>query len=299
MSPEASREAAGRRVAFELEPEPGRVIRGDVRLPAARPGRAEAEPDRSIVVCHGFKGFKDWGFFPYLCERLASEVDAMAVSFNFSGSGIGADLETFTDLEGFGRNTFSREVEDLQTVVEGVRLGRLGSVEIPSPPRLGLVGHSRGAAAVVLVGAERPEVAAVATWAGIASVSRYEAWFEESMGPDGVMHVVNARTGQRLPLYRDVLDDLRANRERLDMEDAAGRLGSRLLVVHGTDDEAVPVGEAVRLSAAAREANLEIIEGAGHTFGASHPFPGTNPVLEEAIALTAAHLRSLFTEDSA
>ena len=107
---------------------------------------------------------------------------------------------------------------------------------------------------------------------------------------------MNARTGQRLPLYRDVLDDLRRNRAALDMETAAGRLGSTLLIVHGTADEAVPVGEAHALHGAAGEAELSIIEGAGHTMDASHPFPGTNPRLDEAIRLTVSHFGRHLTE---
>jgi dipeptidyl aminopeptidase/acylaminoacyl peptidase len=295
MSPEEPREGVIPPVAFELEPERGRIIRGDVRLPLSRDRAAGTAIDRAIVVCHGFKGFKDWGFFPYLSERLVADTEAIVVTFNFSGSGIGPDLQSFTDLEGFAHNTFSREVEDLETVVRGLRRGRLGEVSISPPERLGLFGHSRGAAAVVITGAGLPEVDAVVTWAGIASASRYESWFEASMGAEGMMYIVNTRTGQQLPLYRDVLDDLRENRERLDMETAAERLGDRLLVIHGSEDEAVPTEEASRLHAAAgADAELVIIEGAGHTFGVSHPFPGTNPWLEEVISLTAAHFQRLF-----
>lgn len=285
MSPDASHVSGVQRVPFQLEPAPGRVVRGDVRIPGT-----DSPGVRAIIVCHGFKGFKDWGFFPHLAERLAADTDSVTVSFNFSGSGIGPDLESFTDLEAFGHNTFSREIEDLEAVVSGMLGGRLGEAEVPVPSRLGLVGHSRGAASVLLVGAARPEVQAVVTWAGIGSVFRYESWLSESLDADGVMHVLNARTGQQLPLYRDVLDDLRARRERLDMEGAARRLGHRLLLVHGSDDEAVPPEEGrILQQATGGSALLAIVAGAGHTFGASHPFPGTNPLLDEAVGLTVDH----------
>jgi pimeloyl-ACP methyl ester carboxylesterase len=112
------------------------------------------------------------------------------------------------------------------------------------------------------------------------------------------MEVLNARTGQRLPLYRDVLDDLRANRGTLDMEAAAGRLGPALLIVHGTADEAVPVAEAHSLHAAAGTAELAIIDGAGHTMDASHPFPGTNPRLDEAVSRSVAHFAAHLAQES-
>jgi pimeloyl-ACP methyl ester carboxylesterase len=299
MSPEESSKPAVHRVPFEIPVHNG-ILRGDIRRPANESSENSGDPANIvIVVCHGFKGFKDWGFFPYVAESFARHTGATAVSFNFSGSGIGPDLENFTDLEGFARNTFSREVSDLQTILDGVRAGQLGNAPLDPPSSVGVIGHSRGAAAAILVGARRPEIRAVATWAGIGSVYRYEDWFAESLGDGDEMEVLNARTGQRLPIYRDVLDDLRAHRTELDMQEAAGRLGPALLIVHGTADEAVPVAEAYALAAAAGNAELAVIDGAGHTMDASHPFPGTNPRLEEAVSRTVAHFRSLLTEESA
>ena len=284
-------------VPFEV-PVVGGLLRGDIRSPGDAPSVPHGRTKRLIVVCHGFKGFKDWGFFPYLADSLANRTGATVVSFNFSGSGIGPDLQNFTDLEGFAHNTFSREVADLEAILDGIRTGQLGEARLDPPDSVGIVGHSRGAAAAILVGASRPEVQAVVTWAGIASVFRYEAWFAESLGDGDVMEVLNARTGQRLPLHRDVLDDLRANRGALDMEAAASRLGPALLIVHGTADEAVPVAEAHSLHAAAGTADLAIIDGAGHTMDASHPFPGTNPRLDEAVSRSVAHFEAHLAEES-
>ena len=276
----------------------GGLLRGDIRVPGESPSVPHGRTKRLIVICHGFKGFKDWGFFPYLADSLANRTGSTVVSFNFSGSGIGPDLENFTDLEGFAHNTFSREVADLEAILDGVRAGQLGEARLDPPYSVGVIGHSRGAAAAILVGASRLEVQAVVTWAGIGSVFRYETWFAESLGDGDVMEVLNARTGQRLPLHRDVLDDLRANRGDLDMEAAAGRLGPALLIVHGTADEAVPVAEAHSLQAAAVTAELAIIDGAGHTMDASHPFPGTNPRLDEAVSRSVAHFEAHLTEES-
>ena len=294
MSPEESRALAVSRLPFELRPEPGLVIRGDVRSTPS----TDRSPSAAIVVCHGFKGFKDWGFFPYLSERLAADVGCTVVSFNFSGSGIGADPESFTDLEGFSRNTFSREVRDLETVLEALGAGSLGEVPAAPPERVGLIGHSRGAAAVVLVGERRPEVAGIVTWGGIGSVFRYEGWFAEGLGDADVMYVLNARTGQEMPIRRDVLEDMRRNRTALDMPAAAGRLAAPLLIVHGSHDEAVPVSEAYALRDASMAARLEIIEGASHTMDASHPFPGTNPNLERAVDLTVEHFTATLRQEN-
>ena len=290
MSPEETRASIARRQPFELRPAPGRVIRGDVRSPASGAWVSR----RAVVVCHGFKGFKDWGFFPYLCNRLAIDTGATVVSFNFSGSGVGPDLENFTDLDVFSRNTFSWEIEDLELILNGLQGGRLGDVVIDPPACVGLIGHSRGAAAAILVGSGRPEVSGIVTWGGISSVFRYESWFADQLGDGDLMHVTNARTGQELPIRRDVLTDMRTNRSRLDMLAAAGRLQVPLLIVHGSEDEAVPVSEASRLGKAATSARVKVIEGASHTMDASHPFPGTNSKLEQAVNLTSDHFRQTF-----
>ena len=82
------------------------------------------------------------------------------------------------------------------------------------------------------------------------------------------------------------------------MEAAASRLGPALLIVHGTADEAVLVAEAHSLHAAAGTADLAIIDGAGHTMDASHPFPGTNPRLDEAVSRSVAHFEAHLAEES-
>jgi fermentation-respiration switch protein FrsA (DUF1100 family) len=60
--------------------------------------------------------------------------------------------------------------------------------------------------------------------------------------------------------------------------------------VHGDSDESVPVAEG-RLLAAGGRGELCAIPGAGHTFGAVHPFGGRTPHLEQALAATIEFLR--------
>lgn len=105
----------------------------------------------------------------------------------------------------------------------------------------------------------------------------------------GRLEVLNARTGQMMPLGIGLLEDVERNGERLDILKAAARLQVPCLIIHGTDDESVNVAEGERLAAAAPEATtrFERIEGAGHTFGAVHPFEGTTEHLTRAIDLTA------------
>lgn len=275
--------------AFDL---PSReTIRGDAWIPEA------AAADCALVICHGFKGFKDWGFFPYLAEELARRTGFLAVCFNFTGSGVVESTEEFDDLDAFARNTFTRELQDLEAVLDRLAAGRIGEVEVAPSSRFGLLGHSRGGATAVLKAALRRQVAALVTWAAIDSVERYEAEYAEAWERDEPVFIENKRTEQMMPLYRNVLDDLRAHRERLDVLRAAAALEIPYLIVHGTDDESVPPAAAERLAEAAGErASLVTIGGAGHTMNAAHPFTGSNAKLERAIELSARHFRAALLE---
>lgn len=262
------------------------LLRGDLWEPAA------SEPAEVIVVCHGFKGFKDWGFFPYVAEELARRVRRRTVSFNFTGSGVGERLEEFTELEKFARNTFTREREDLGAVLDRLSAGSLGGVETEPARHFGLLGHSRGGATALLEAATRSRVRGLVTWSAIAGVERYEAEYAPRWEAGETVHIENARTGQRMPLERNILDDIRANRERLDLERAAASLRVPYLIVHGVEDASVPPAAAERLQRATGTiGELSLIEEAGHTYGAGHPFEGSNPQLEEAIERSAEHLR--------
>ena len=50
-----------------------------------------------IILVHGFKGFKDWGSFPYAAKYFAKE-GYFVLTFNFSHNGIGDNLTEFTEL---------------------------------------------------------------------------------------------------------------------------------------------------------------------------------------------------------
>ena len=270
------------RTRIETTPPHGDVIRADVRRPAT------AAPRTAVIVAHGFKGFKDWGFFPLVCDRLALD-GHLVVSFNTSLNGVGAGLLDFTDLDAFGRNTVTREVEDLHWMVDRTLDGDWSAGR--RPDALGLVGHSRGGGNAIVVAAERRDVTSLVTWAAVSTFHRWTADQERDWAATGVTHILNARTGQEMPLYRTLRDDLRANAERFDVLAAAGRVRAAWLIVHGAEDATVAREEARRLAGASAAAELLVLEGSGHTFEAVHPLEQTAPALEVALAATLRHLR--------
>jgi dienelactone hydrolase len=266
---------------FLREPRPGEVIRGDLRIPEGPPPRS------AVVVVHGFKGFKDWSFFPYVCSRLVGAGYAV-VSFNFARNGVGEDLSHFGELHRFASNTLSLELDELSAIVDETVSGDL----LPRRPRqVGLLGHSRGGGQAVLGAAADHRVDALVTWA---AVSHFDRWTDETKAQwrgEGHVVVLNQRTGQQMPLNVTLLEDYEANRDRLDIRAAAGRLQAPWLIVHGGDDLTVRPDEADALARASRGARVALIENAGHTFDVGHPFQGPSPQLEEAVAHTVAHFR--------
>ncbi len=266
----------------------GGVLHGLLDLPEA-PGRRPV-----VVICHGFKGFMEWAFFPPLASLLA-ERGFVAVRFNLSGAGMQPGDETVTDPAAFRANTHSAEVADLLRVLAAAASGEIGAGRIDGG-RLGLCGHSRGGAAAILAASHpswKQRILALVTWAAISRVDRYDAEEKRRWREVGELAVVNSRTGQRLALGSALLDDIEGHGgDSLDILAAAGRRSAPWLIVHGEADETVPAAEAAALDArAADPRQLLLIAGANHTFGARHPFAGPTPALIQALNATQTWFR--------
>lgn len=249
-------------------------MRGDVRTA----GRARP----AVVICHGFKGFKDWGYFPVTADRLA-RAGCAAVSFNFSGAGVGDDGETFDEPERFGRNTYSAQLADLDIILQALGSGSLGL----EPSAVGLLGHSMGGGVAILRAARDRTIQALVTWASVARFGRL--WRDDQIADwrrTGRLDVVNQRTGDVLPLYPDIVDDLEQNQGSLDVLRAAGDVRVPWLIAHGSADETVPVGDARELSKGAPGATPLILDRAGHTFGIKHPWSGSTEAFDRLLEAT-------------
>jgi dienelactone hydrolase len=259
-----------REVSFAVDDARGDAVHGDVRW--VEDGRVKP----AVLFCHGFKGFKDWGPFPDWGRALA-RAGFVAVHLNFSYNGVTPEAPTeFTALDAFAQNTYTRELDDVDAVVEAAATGGLREAPIDAE-RIGLMGHSRGGGIALLQAARDDRVSALATWAAVSGfVERFTDEQKKDWETQGYTEVVNSRTGQVLRLDKVLFDDAMAHQDALDVRAAAERLDTPWLLVHAPDDAAVPFHEAELL--AERNGSALLVEASGgHTFGGSHPHEGDIP----------------------
>lgn len=251
--------------------------------------QADGQAKPVIIFVHGFKGFKDWGHFNALADYVARR-GFVFLKLNLSHNGVvvggSGDLE---DLEAFGRNNFSIELDDIGTLLDA--LHQPGATPLPPAEldlsRLALIGHSRGGGLVLLKAAEDARVTAVVGWAAISTIEqRWGAEVMQRWQAEGVHYIDNARTGQRMPLYYQLAEDYTANRARLDIPvRVRDDLRQPVLLVHGDQDETLPVQMAHDLHRWKPDAELIIVPGANHVFGSKHPWEAAElPPQAQAIA---------------
>ncbi|WP_440116069.1 alpha/beta hydrolase family protein [Paenibacillus sp. QZ-Y1] len=265
--------------AFELATGRDAVIRGDI-FPAQQTAQGV------IILAHGYKGFKDWGMFPYAATQLSTNHHVL--TFNFSHNGVGEDLEQFSELEKFAVNTYSQELADLVNVLDYVPTqSELGGLPVY------LIGHSRGAGVSLVYALDHSDqISGVISWNGVTNLDLFTAEQKEEMRTHGRSHVINGRTGQQMPLDVCIIDDLEQHRERYAIIDRLSSSPLRVALIQGTED-----GKRLRDgSAALVQARPDIpwhqIPGGNHTYNTVHPFTGTTPQLEQVITETLRQLEA-------
>jgi pimeloyl-ACP methyl ester carboxylesterase len=242
----------------------GRLAEYDIQLP----GKVE-ETKEIVVLMHGFMGFKDWGCWS-LVQNLFVENGLAFCKFNVSHNGTTVESPyDFVDLKAFKENNYSKEIFDLEMVIQ--EMYRLFGQEI----RIHLIGHSRGGG-IVLLKASDNTVQSVVSWAGISSISdRFPEGEElEMWKKGGVREILNGRTHQKMPLGIDQYFDFVENKDRLNIQSACERINCPVLIIHGTNDSSVAISEGEKL-AQWTKTELFKIENGDHTFKSKHPWEGS------------------------
>ena len=227
-----------------------------------------------IIFCHGYKGYKDWGVFGKM-DALFVEQGFALLKFNFSHNG--GTLEQpidFPDLEAFGKNTYSKELDDLQSILHWITTQKEFEKEIDFE-NITLIGHSRGGGIAVLTAAKDSRIKKLITWAAVCTLDRSffnEGEELEEWKKKGVIYIENGRTKQQMPHFIEFYEDFMANRDRFNIEEAAKLIDIPHLILHGDGDMAVPFSHAENLHQWNPKSHLVNISGANHVFGARQPW---------------------------
>jgi uncharacterized protein len=254
-----------------------------------------------VIYAHGFNGFKDWGNFDLIAEQFVAAGLAF-LKFNFSHNGTSpANPEDFVDLEAFGNNNYSKELFDLGTVIDWVCDSSNPNNYKVDTNHLFLIGHSMGGGIVLIKAAEDQRIKGVTTWAAIGECKTpWGSWNEEKMKvwkETGVQYYTNSRTKQQMPLYYQLYEDYRQNKERLDIVAAMKKLNVPVLICHGTADEAVPYRTAEGLKQANENAEIFLLD-SDHVFGRKHPWTESRlpAPMQQIVDVTIKFFKKLYEQ---
>jgi len=235
-----------RLVTFENE---GEAIRGALHLPARRRAPAPA-----VLLCHGMTGHRIEAHRLFIkASRALAAAGIASLRFDFRGSG---------ESDGnFEQMTVSGEVSD--ALAAAGWLARRRSVD---RERLGILGLSLGGMVTALVLGRTSRFGGAALWSAPARM-RWEETFTPAQirrwRRRGYLNLDGMHLGAAF------LDDLK------DHDPLAGLATSTadVLVVHGTEDQSVPVEQAREFAAALHgrprgsgRTEVFILRGADHTY---------------------------------
>ncbi len=233
----------------------------------------DGKPKPIVIFAHGYKGYKDWGCWNLVAEAFAKQ-HFFFIKFNFSHNGGTVEQPIdFPDLEAFGQNNYTKELDDLQSVIDWISIESSFKSEIDTN-NITLIGHSRGGGIVTLKAAEDNRITRLITWAAVSNFGIRSSTIGdlEQWKSDGVKYVLNGRTKQQMPHYFQFYENFIENEQRLHIESAVINLKIPHLIIHGTGDTSVSIKEAENLHAWNSQSELVRVQNANHTFDAKHPW---------------------------
>lgn len=229
------------------------------------------QPVPAVVLCHGFTGHRGEAHFLFVeAARAFAEAGIAALRFDFRGSG--------ESTMAFSQMTIETEIADAEAALEYLRQRPEVNAE-----RIGVLGLSMGGAvAACLAGRDaathggRGRIAALVLWAAVARFDGLLARLSAPetaplLLPDGTRDIGGLAVGPGL---------IESLGRTSPVEEVAAYAGPAL-IVHGTNDQAVPVSHADEYKRVLGDrAQLHLIEGADHVFTSI-------PWQSEAIQVTA------------
>ena len=225
-----------------------------------------------IIFSHGFKDFKDWGHYNEMATEFA-KAGYYFIKLNFSHNGTTINSpDKIVDFEAFSNNNFSKELMDLNLLINWIIDSDLDREE-KNLERIFLLGHSRGGGISIIKAKEDSRIKKIATWgAPVNFENKIPAQAMEYWKNNGTIYVENSRTKEQLPLKYQIAEDYFNNIDRINVLKATKNITIPFLLVHGTQDEVVNVKEAKIMKKANNKVELFLIENTDHYFGITYPY---------------------------
>lgn len=209
--------------------------------------------DALVILGHGVTGNKDRPLLVAVAGGLEKR-GWPCLRISYSGNG---------ESEGrFEDSCISKEVGDLKSVID----------DVPDDVKIAYIGHSMGGAVGVLTASEDVRIRTLVSLAGMTHTAAFvEREFGDVVPGQGFMW-----EDEDCPLSETYVQDLRSIGDTLE---AASKVMQPWLLIHGTADDVVPVGDGEDAYAAATsEKQWLAIDGASHVFDAE-----SYPAIVEAV----------------
>ncbi|KAI3979428.1 hypothetical protein MKX01_001620 [Papaver californicum] len=216
----------------------------------------ETGSTKVVILCHGFQSSKDSRINRNLAEVLTKQGISI-FRFDFSGNG---------ESEGtFQYGNYIKEADDLHSVV----MHFLGMKRVVGA----IVGHSKGGDVVLVYASKYQDVPTVVNVSGRYNMERGIA---ERLGKDYMERIekdgfIDVKDKEGNVQYRVTKESL-MERLATDMHALCLLFGKdcRVLTVHGSADEIIPVEDAFEFAKVIANHKLHIVEGADHCY-TKHP----------------------------
>ena len=225
---------------FKFQDSEGRRVSAVLLSPSVR-------TDKVVILCHGFMGHKDSVTNRMLSDHLARQ-SISTLRFDFFGHG-----QSDGDIKDLLLTTIVAQTESALSLMQGHGFTRVG-----------LLGSSFGGLVATLVAAKAPVLAALALRCPVADFpvllrqkfgrAAIDLWRRLGRVPPTFGHI---------PMHFRFFEDC----ERHDAFRAAQKLRVPTTIVHGDQDDVIPVTQARDLYAQIpAEKALHIMAGADHRF---------------------------------
>ena len=209
----------------------------------------EADSDAGIVMSHGFTGDKtEWGYFDRVAEEL-NEAGYNVLAFDFAGSGESDDEPLRID----------KQVEDLECAIE-----YLESREID---KIGLYGHSQGG--LVSLQNYNESIATIFLTSPVTdSMPDYRRMRLDEQQREEVREkgywIKEREKGPREKIVID--EEIIEEKESVKQSQLLSDVNCPVKIVHGNEDEVVPLESSQSAVERLEESELRVIEGLDHSY---------------------------------